>query len=37
MKRYGQTAAARDDYFSQELVRILADNDIKLMGNNFPQ
>lgn len=36
-KRYGQSLAASGEYFNQELVRILADNDIKLMGNNFPQ
>lgn len=34
-KRYGQTPAAGADYFSQELVRILADNDIQLMGDGF--
>jgi hypothetical protein len=36
-KRYGQSLAASGEYFNQELVRILADNDITLMGNNFPQ
>lgn len=36
-KRYGQSLAESGEYFNQELVRILADNDIKLMGNNFPQ
>jgi hypothetical protein len=36
-KRYGQSLASSGEYFNQELVRILADNDIKLMGNNFPQ
>ena len=36
-KRYGQSLTASGEYFNQELVRILADNDIKLMGNNFPQ
>ena len=36
-KRYGKSLAASSEYFNQELVRILADNDIKLMGNNFPQ
>lgn len=36
-KRYGQSLAASGEYFNQELIRILADNDIKLMGNNFPQ
>ena len=36
-KRYGQSDAAQADYFTQEVVRILADNDRSLMGNNFPQ
>jgi hypothetical protein len=36
-KRYGQTAAADADYFTQEVVRILADNDRSLMGSSFPQ
>ncbi len=36
-KRYGQSVAASSEYFNQELVRILADNDIKLMGDNFPK
>ncbi len=36
-KRYGQSAAAEADYFTQEVVRILADNDRSLMGGNFPQ
>ena len=35
-KRYGETAAASANYFNQELVRILADNDINLMGGGFP-
>lgn len=35
-KRYGQTPAASADYFSQEIVRILADNDRSLMGAGFP-
>lgn len=34
-KRYGSTAAKEGDYFNQELVRILADNDSALLGNNF--
>ena len=34
-KRYGNTAAASADYFSQELVRSLAEDDVSLMGNNF--
>ena len=33
-KRYGQTV--KDvDYFTQELVRILADNDRSVLGANF--
>jgi hypothetical protein len=36
-KRYGETAAASADYFNQELVRILADNDLSLMGASFPR
>jgi hypothetical protein len=35
-KRYGQTPAASGDYFSQEVLRILAENDAGLMGSNFP-
>jgi len=35
-KRYGQTAAASGDYFSREVIRILAENDASVMGGNFP-
>ncbi len=35
-KRYGNSPAAAADYFTRELVRILADNDITLLGANFP-
>ena len=35
-KRYGNSPAASGDYFTKELVRILADNDISLLGANFP-
>jgi hypothetical protein len=35
-KRYGNSPAASADYFSKELVRILADNDVSLLGANFP-
>jgi len=35
-KRYGSTPAASGDYFTKELVRILADNDVSLLGANFP-
>jgi len=34
-KRYGTTVAKAGDYFNQELIRILADNDAALFGNNF--
>ena len=34
-KRYGTTPAASANYFVQELVRILADNDSSLLGSNF--
>jgi hypothetical protein len=34
-KRYGNTVAKDGDYFNQELIRILADNDAALLGNNF--
>lgn len=36
-KRYGETQVASADYFNQELVRILADNDVSLMGAGFPR
>ncbi|HZQ91005.1 MAG TPA: GAF domain-containing protein [Terriglobales bacterium] len=36
-KRYGSTPAAAGDYFNQELIRILADNDAALLGSNFPR
>jgi hypothetical protein len=36
-KRFGETPAGPAGYFNQELIRILADNDISLMGVNFPQ
>jgi hypothetical protein len=35
-KRFAGSPAASVNYFSQELVRILADNDISLMGGSFP-
>jgi hypothetical protein len=35
-KRYGSTVAGSANYFLQELVRILADNDRSLLGSNFP-
>jgi hypothetical protein len=36
-KRYGESPAASADYFNQELVRILADDDASLMGAAFPR
>lgn len=36
-RRYGSTAAGSADYFTQELVRILAENDATLLGSNYPQ
>jgi hypothetical protein len=36
-KRYGDSAVAGTDYFTQELIRILADNDVSLMGGSFPR
>jgi len=34
-KRYGNSAAAGADYFSQEIVRSLAEDDASIMGANF--
>ena len=34
-KRYGSTVAASADYFQNELVRSLAEDDISIMGPNF--
>ena len=34
-KRYGNTAAASGEYFHNELVRSLAEDDISIMGSNF--
>lgn len=34
-KRYGNTPAASADYFSQELIRSLAEDDVSLLGSNF--
>lgn len=36
-KRYAESAVASADYFTQELIRILADNDVALMGAGFPR
>ena len=35
LKRYGNTAAAIGDYFNQELIRSLAEDDVSLLGKNF--
>ena len=35
-KRYGSTVAASGDYFQDELVRSLAEDDISVMGAKFP-
>jgi hypothetical protein len=34
-KRYGSTAAAGADYFNQEVIRSLAEDDVTLLGPNF--
>ena len=34
-KRYGNTVAVSGDYFQNELVRSLAEDDISIMGTNF--
>jgi hypothetical protein len=34
-KRYGATVAASADYFSQEVIRSLAEDDVSLLGPNF--
>jgi hypothetical protein len=34
-KRYGSTPASSANYFNDEIVRVLADNDAGLMGSNF--
>lgn len=36
-KRYRETPVATANYFNQELVRILADNDLSLLGPGFPR
>jgi hypothetical protein len=35
-KRYGDSPVAGADYFTQELIRILAGSDVSLMGASFP-
>jgi hypothetical protein len=34
-KRYGNTVAASAEYFQNELVRSLAEDDLSVMGSNF--
>ena len=34
-KRYGSTSASSADYFNQELIRSLAEDDVSLLGSNF--
>lgn len=34
-KRYGNTLAGAADYFHQELIRSLAEDDVSLLGSNF--
>ena len=34
-KRYGSTVAGSADYFSQEVIRSLAEDDVTLLGPNF--
>jgi hypothetical protein len=36
-KRYSKTAAGSADYFNSEVIRILADNDVSLLGADFSQ
>lgn len=36
-KRFGTSPAASANYFNQELIRVLADNDVSLMGGSFPR
>ncbi|HMF90484.1 MAG TPA: hypothetical protein VKL40_07555 [Candidatus Angelobacter sp.] len=36
-KRYGESPVAAANYFNQELIRVLADNDVSLMGASFPR
>ena len=35
LKRYGNTSAASKDYFTVELIRSLAQDDVTLLGPNF--
>jgi hypothetical protein len=35
LKRYGNSVAGAADYFNQELIRSLAEDDVSLLGGNF--
>jgi hypothetical protein len=35
-RAFSKTSAASADYFNKELIRILAQNDRSLLGDNFP-
>jgi hypothetical protein len=37
LKRYGNTSAASGNYFDQELIRSLAEDDVSLLGKHFQQ
>lgn len=36
-KRFAETPAASVDHFTEELIRVLADNDVSLLGDGFPR
>ncbi len=36
-KRYNNSVAGPANYFQAEIIRILADNDVSLLGSDFPQ
>lgn len=36
-KRYGSTSAGKAGYFNAEVVRILGENDLSVLGSGFPQ
>jgi hypothetical protein len=36
-KRFGDTPAASVDHFTEELIRVLTDNDVSLLGDGFPR
>ena len=35
-KRFGKTVGKQVDYFHEELVRILANNDLSILGSDYP-